>query len=38
VLRQQLAIDPGRLTWPILDAGGAPEEIAARARALLGSP
>jgi hypothetical protein len=38
VLRQQLAIDPGPLTWPLLDAGRPLEEIAARARALLGSP
>jgi aminoglycoside phosphotransferase family enzyme/predicted kinase len=38
VLRQQLATDPGPLTWPLLDVSGSPEAVAARARALLGSP
>jgi hypothetical protein len=38
VLRQQLAIDPGPLTWPMLDARGAPAGMAARVRELLGSP
>jgi uncharacterized protein len=38
VLRQQLATDPGALTWPQLDASGSPEAVAAQARALLGSP
>jgi hypothetical protein len=38
VLRQQLATDPGPLTWLLLDVGGSPEAVAARGRALLGSP
>jgi aminoglycoside phosphotransferase family enzyme/predicted kinase len=38
VLRQQLATDPGPLTWPLLDVSGSPETVAAQARALLGSP
>ena len=38
VLRQQLATDPGALTWPLLDVSGSPEAVAAQARALLGSP
>ena len=38
VLRQQLATDPGPLTWALLDVSGSPEAVAARARALLGSP
>ena len=38
VLRQQLATDPGALTWPLLDVSGSPEAIAAQARALLGLP
>ncbi|HLT02723.1 MAG TPA: AAA family ATPase, partial [Geminicoccaceae bacterium] len=37
VLRQQLAADPGRLTWPALDVSGPPQEVAAQARRLLGS-
>ena len=37
VLRQQLATDPGALTWPLLDVSGSPEAVAAQARALLGS-
>src|SRR5690606_13924094 len=37
VLRQQLAADPGRLTWPALDVSGPPREVAAQARRLLGS-
>jgi aminoglycoside phosphotransferase family enzyme/predicted kinase len=37
VLRQQLATDPGALTWPLLDVSGSPESVAAQARALLGS-
>jgi uncharacterized protein len=38
VLHQQLATDPGPLTWALLDVSGSPEAVAARARALLGSP
>ena len=38
VLRQQLATDPGALTWPMLDVGGPPEEVTAQARGLLGWP
>jgi hypothetical protein len=38
VLRQQLATDPGPLTWPLLDVSASPETVAAQARALLGSP
>jgi aminoglycoside phosphotransferase family enzyme/predicted kinase len=38
ILRQQLATDPGALTWPPLDVSGSPDAVAARARALLGSP
>jgi uncharacterized protein len=38
VLRQQLAIDPGALTWPVLDVSGSPQQVAAQARALLGLP
>ena len=38
VLRQQLATDPGPLTWALLDVSGSPEAVAGRARALLGSP
>jgi aminoglycoside phosphotransferase family enzyme/predicted kinase len=38
VLRQQLATDPGMLTWPALDVSGSPERVAARARDLLGLP
>ncbi len=38
VLRQQLAIDPGALTWRRLDVSGSPEAVAGQARALLGSP
>ena len=38
VLRQQLATDPGALTWSLLDVSGSPEAVAAQARALLGSP
>jgi uncharacterized protein len=38
VLRQQLAIDPGALTWPLLDVSGSPQQVAAQARARLGSP
>jgi uncharacterized protein len=37
VLRQQLATDPGALTWPLLDVSGSPQAVAAQARALLGS-
>jgi uncharacterized protein len=37
VLRQQLATDPGALTWPLLDVSGSPEAVAAQACALLGS-
>jgi uncharacterized protein len=38
VLRQQLAADPGTLTWPRVDVRGPPEKVAARARGLLGVP
>jgi aminoglycoside phosphotransferase family enzyme/predicted kinase len=38
VLRQQLATDPGALSWPLLDVSGSPEAVAAQARALSGSP
>ena len=38
VLRQQLATDPGALTWPLLDVSGSPEAVAAQARALLRPP
>jgi aminoglycoside phosphotransferase family enzyme/predicted kinase len=37
VLRQQLAADPGPLTWPTVDVGGAAETVAAQARDLLGA-
>jgi predicted kinase len=37
VLRQQLAADPGPLTWPTVDVGGAAENVAAQARDLLGT-
>jgi predicted kinase len=37
VLRQQLAADPGPLTWPTVDVGGAAENVAAQARDLLGA-
>jgi uncharacterized protein len=36
VVRQQQAIDLAALDWPRLDAGGAPEQVAARAAAALG--
>jgi hypothetical protein len=36
VLRQQLATDPGALTWPLLDVSGSQDAVAAKARALLG--
>jgi predicted kinase len=35
VLRQQLAADPGPLTWRVLDVGGPLEGVAAEARGLL---
>jgi aminoglycoside phosphotransferase family enzyme/predicted kinase len=38
VLRQQLATDPGALTWPPLDVSESADVVAAHARALLGSP
>jgi aminoglycoside phosphotransferase family enzyme/predicted kinase len=38
VLRQQLATDPGALSWPLLDVRGSAQEVAAQARALLGLP
>jgi aminoglycoside phosphotransferase family enzyme/gluconate kinase len=38
VLRQQLAIDPGVLTWPMLDVRGSLQETAAQARERLGLP
>jgi hypothetical protein len=38
VLRQQLAADPGALSWPLLDVRGSAQEVAARARALLDLP
>ena len=38
VLRQQLAIDPGALTWPMIDVSGSPQQVSAQARALLGLP
>ena len=37
VLRQQLAADPGTLTWPRLDVSEPPERVAERARELLSS-
>jgi aminoglycoside phosphotransferase family enzyme/predicted kinase len=37
VLRQQLAADPGPLTWPTVDVGGAAENVAVQARDLLGA-
>ena len=38
VLRQQLATDPGEMTWQRLDVSGSPGAIAAQARAVLGLP
>jgi aminoglycoside phosphotransferase family enzyme/predicted kinase len=38
VLRQQLAADPGALTWPTVDVTGPPANLAAEARDLLGVP
>ena len=38
VLRQQLAADPGALTWPTVDVTGPPANVAAEARDLLGVP
>jgi uncharacterized protein len=38
VLRQQLAADPGALTWPRMDVEGSPEDVAAQACDLLGVP
>jgi aminoglycoside phosphotransferase family enzyme/predicted kinase len=38
VLRQQLATDPGPLTWALTDVSGSPEAVAGRARALLARP
>ena len=38
VLRQQLAADPGALTWPRVDVTGPPANVAAQARDLLGVP
>jgi aminoglycoside phosphotransferase family enzyme/predicted kinase len=34
VLREQLATDPGALTWPSLEVSGSPEAVAARARVI----
>jgi uncharacterized protein len=36
VLQDQLEVDPGPLTWSKLDAGGDPDAVAAKARAMLG--
>ena len=36
VVREQLAVDPGRVGWRWLDSGGAPEQVAAAAAAALG--
>jgi aminoglycoside phosphotransferase family enzyme/predicted kinase len=36
VLQAQLEVDPGPLTWSKLDAGVAPDTVAAKARAVLG--
>jgi aminoglycoside phosphotransferase family enzyme/predicted kinase len=38
VLKQQLAADPGILTWPTLDVSGPPERVAAHTCDLLGLP
>jgi uncharacterized protein len=38
VLREQLAADPGTLTWPMVNVTGSPEDVAAQARALLRLP
>jgi uncharacterized protein len=36
VLQAQLEVDPGLLTWSKLDAGGDPDTVAGKARAVLG--
>ncbi len=38
VLSQQLAADPGTLTWPTVDVRGPPERVAAQAHDLIGLP